>query len=105
LILSLGEGDIFQFNHTVLRGDHIRPRKVILFTDRVLWTTTEFEFRGQFSLANRSLQVVDIAKKEEEDKYGFEVTFNGGSAIFGCETEKEKLEWIQAILEASAELN
>eukprot|EP00475_Leptophrys_vorax_P006006 TRINITY_DN13655_c0_g1_i1.p1 TRINITY_DN13655_c0_g1~~TRINITY_DN13655_c0_g1_i1.p1 ORF type:complete len:806 (+),score=221.61 TRINITY_DN13655_c0_g1_i1:147-2564(+) len=101
----LREGNLYQFNHTMLRGDHIRPRKVILFTDRFLWTTTEFEFRGQFSVTNRSLQLIDIPKKEDEEKYGFEVSFSGGRTIFGCDTEKEKLDWIQAILEAAADLN
>jgi len=100
----LREGDLYQFNHTMVRGDHVRPRKMILFTDRVLWTTQDFEFRGQFSVANRTLQVLDLPKKEDEDKYGFEVSFSGGHAIFGCDTEKEKLDWIQAILEAAADL-
>jgi hypothetical protein len=77
---------------------------MLLFTDMLMWTSASFEFRGEVSLGNRTLAIVDVIKKSEEPKYEFEITLNSGSFIFGCESEKEKYEWIHAILEAVHEV-
>ncbi len=77
---------------------------MFLFTDMLMWTSSSFEFRGEVSLNNRTLSIVDIKKNSEEPKYEFEITSNSGSFIFGCESDNEKLAWIHAILEAAYDI-
>jgi hypothetical protein len=100
----LEEGTVYQITHSLLKKEKEKTRKMFLFTDMLMWTSSSFEFRGEISLGNRSLSIVDVTKKSEEAKHEFEVTISSSSFVFGCESEKEKHEWIQAILEAANEV-
>lgn len=92
---------MLQYTDDQLSSERVRDRRMYIFNDRVLWTTMNFEFRGQFSLRNRSLTIKDV---EKANRYAFVVGFVGGSAVFGCCTEGEKVDWIRTILEAAADL-